>query len=580
MKRYNNTIILLLFAIGCGAFIELNFRYWYASMEQYMMFQTTSRYLMQHLSEPGGMTEYMTEFLSMGFYYPLCAGVTIAAIIALISLCFHRFLKACEVKKGVFVAIIPSLLLLLFPQETIAHFITLTVAVASAAIYTGIKSDKLRWGVGFVLLAASYLLAAPANLILALLIAVYEIIAHRRYSVAVAAAAWSGLLPLLAMNTLYTIPIREAYLSKHMAHPEVAFPTVLYVIGVAYPIWALILYAIRNKQFITSDKLRTRVEYGSIVITILLLIILKVDLMKQPYMYDYYAREGEWEKITQHSQRYGVRDFDALIYTNLASSHLGKMPENFCYTPQMGLYGLYPRETKYYIQNILSSEVAWQIGHVNTAQRTAFIGTLGSRRSIQPRLMKRLVETYIVTGEMAVAEKFIKILETYPRHKAWATALRPMLNEDVASKTDWVVEKRNLMPQTDNHYDMQNSFPMAVKALTTDRPENKAALDYMLAFVLMYKDISNFMEYIKPYKGQELSKLYQEVICVYQATQPNPNNQLLEEYKINPAIWNRFMTYNRNMQMLTPESAYKMYGDTYYYYLQYGTTPEPPKFQE
>ena len=55
MKRDNNLIILLLFMLGCGLFVELNFRYWYAFMEQYMMFQTTSDYLVRHLTEPGGM---------------------------------------------------------------------------------------------------------------------------------------------------------------------------------------------------------------------------------------------------------------------------------------------------------------------------------------------------------------------------------------------------------------------------------------------------------------------------------------------------------------------------------------------
>ena len=37
----NNTIILFLFIIGSFLFIELNFRYWYRFLEQYMMFQTT-----------------------------------------------------------------------------------------------------------------------------------------------------------------------------------------------------------------------------------------------------------------------------------------------------------------------------------------------------------------------------------------------------------------------------------------------------------------------------------------------------------------------------------------------------------
>ena len=578
MRNRNNFILLLLFILGCGAFIELNFRYWYCFMEQYMMFQTTSRYFMQHLTEPGGMVEYITEFVSMGFYYPLGAAAIIALLVGAITLGFNRYLKACNADKSMLAAIAPSFLLLIFPQESITHFVTLAVVMALVAIYVGIKSDKLRWGVGIVLLTASYFLAAPANLIFALLVAIYESLSHRRYAVAVTTIAWSALLPLLAMNIFYTIPIREAYLSKHLAHPEVAFPTALWVIGVAYPLWAIIIYLIRNKSFIVKDKLRTKVEYGVLSLAIVACILFKIDLMEQPYMYDYFAREGKWEQISQHAQRYGIRDFDALIYANLASSHLGKMPDNFTRTPQLGLYGLYPREAKFYIQNILASEVAWEVGHVNTAQRTAFIGTLGSRRSIQPRLMKRLVETYIITEEMEVAEKFIKILETYPRYSAWATAQRPLLDKEVAASTDWVIKKRNLMPQTDNRYDMLNSFPSSLIAILNDCPENKSALDYLLAFVLAYKDITNFMGYIEPYKGEQLPKLYQEAICVYYISQPD--QQGLEEYKIDPAIWNRFMTYNRNMQMMTPETAYKMYGDTYYYYLQYGATPEPPTMQE
>ena len=575
MKRDNNLIILLLFMLGCGLFVELNFRYWYAFMEQYMMFQTTSDYLVRHLTEPGGMVGYLTDFISMGFYYPLCAALVIALIAGAVSYSFHRFLKACGVERSMLIAVAPATLLLLFPQESIAHMLTLTVAIPLAAAYTAIKNDKIRWSIGFITLTAIYFLAAPANIIFALMVAVYELIAHRRYGVAATATAWSALLPLLAMNIFYTIPMREAYIGKHIAHPEVAFPTALWVMGAIYPILAVVLRLIGNKRFIVSDKWHTRVEYSALAITLIACIIFKVDLMGQPYMYDYLAREGKWEKIVEHSQRYGIRDFDALIYTNLALSHTGRMATDFTRTPQLGLYGLYPRDTKYYIQNILSSEVSWQVGHVNTAQRTAFIGTLGSRRSVQPRMMKRLVETYIVTGEMAVAEKFIKILESYPRLSAWASSMRPLLNEEVAAATDWVAEKRRLMPVTDNLYDMQNSFPKSVEAIIMDCPENKAALEYLLSFVLMYKDINNFMGYIEPYKGQNLPKLYQEAICVYQATKPD--EQILEAYNIDPKIWNRFANYDRNIQMMNAETAYKMYGDTYYYYLQYGANPEPPE---
>lgn len=94
----NNTIILFLFIIGSILFIELNFRYWYRFLEQYMMFQTTGSYFQDRLAEPGGLNEYVTEFLSLAFIHPYGASVVIALLLGLISGCFFLYLKACGVR--------------------------------------------------------------------------------------------------------------------------------------------------------------------------------------------------------------------------------------------------------------------------------------------------------------------------------------------------------------------------------------------------------------------------------------------------------------------------------------------------
>ncbi|MBP3474469.1 MAG: hypothetical protein J6J91_06385 [Alistipes sp.] len=575
MKNRRNLIILLIFTIGSALFIDLNFRYWYAFMEQYMMFQTTDAYLVRHLGEVGGAAEYATEFLSMAFYYPLCAGVIISLLLALTSWAFHRFMSACGAKCSMLFALAPAFLVLCFQQESIAHIITLCVALTAAMAYTRIKPDKIRYIVGLAAIVATYQLAAPAHFVLALLIAIYEIASSRRYAVAASVIALSALLPLVAMNVLYPMPLREAFLSKHLAHPEAAFPTALIVMGLAYPAVAIVAYALRDKELIKSEQLRTRLTFGTLIAALAACILLKHDLMEQAYRYDYYAREGEWQKVTDHYHHNGVRGFEALVYVNLAASYNGTLLSDFTYTPQFGIEGLYPTDVKFYIQNIQASEVAWRIGHVNTAQRTAFIGTLGSRRSIQPRLMQRLVESYLVTGEMEVAEKFIKILESYPRLRKWATAQRPLLDPDVAAATDWIAQKRALAPTTDNMHDMQKAFPLAVEALIIDRPENKAAFDYLMAFTLAYKDLPNFLSYIRPMKGQPIDKLYQEALCVCLAVGEITEQEAVE-FGVDEAVQKRFASFSQSMQRLDAESMRKMYGDTYFYYLQYVQTPQMP----
>ena len=58
--------------------------------------------------------------------------------------------------------------------------------------------------------------------------------------VAVAALVWAALLPLIAMRTCYILPMREAYLSKYLCHPEYPVPTALLVYGLSYPLAALL----------------------------------------------------------------------------------------------------------------------------------------------------------------------------------------------------------------------------------------------------------------------------------------------------------------------------------------------------
>jgi hypothetical protein len=189
--------------------------------------------------------------------------------------------------------------------------------------------------------------------------------------------------------------------------------------------------------------------------------------------------------------------------------------------------------------------------------------------------MQRLVESYLVTGEMEVAEKFIKILENYPRLSKWATAQRPLLNPDVAAQTDWIAQKRSLAPTTDNMHDMQKAFPLAVEALIIDRPKNKAAFDYLMAFTLAYKDLNNFLSYIRPMKGQPIDKLYQEALCVCMAV-GEITQQEAAEFGVDEAVQKRFASFSQSMQRLDAESMRKMYGDTYFYYLQYVQTPQMP----
>lgn len=543
----NNTIILFLFIIGSILFIELNFRYWYRFLEQYMMFQTTGSYFQDRLAEPGGLNEYVTEFLSLAFIHPYGASVVIALLLGLISGCFFLYLKACGVRASMLAAILPSFLIWIYPQESIALLTMLAFVQVLAYLYTSIKIDWLRYLFGFLFLGGSYFFAAPANLLLALLIAVYECCAKEdkaRFGVAIIAIAWGGLLPLIAMRTVYILPMREAFFSKHLCHPEYPIPNSLGYIGLSYPLIVLILYYVRNRVFIRKESWKRIVSYAFLLIAMTYGILYKKDPMEQAYRYDYYARQGEWQEIVSHARAHSVRDMDALIYLNLALSHTGRFSGDLMRFPQIGVEGFIPHDPKSRMGLIEASEVAWQVGQVNAAQRFAFVGVLSSQRCVQPRLMKRLVETYLVTGEYRAAEKYIKILESTPHYRDWAKAQRPLLDSVVCASTDWIKAKRAVLPVTDNPLDLTLTFPNALAFLIDDHADNRPAFEYGMGYLLVYKDLMTFMHYMELMKerGESFPVLYQEAICLFfAAVQKDP--EAFKSYPISSEVQNRFLQF-------------------------------------
>lgn len=317
----NNTAILFLFVIGSFLFIELNFRYWYRFLEQYMMFQTTGGYFQDRLAEPGGLNEYVTEFLSLAFIHPCGASVVIALLVGLISGCFFLYLQACGVRASMLAAILPSFLIWIYPQESIA------------------------------------------------------------------------LLVMLAF--------------------------------------------------------------------------------------------------------------------------------------------------------------------------------------VQPRLMKRLVETYLVTGEYRAAEKYIKILESTPHYRDWAKAQRPLLDSVVCASTDWIKAKRAVLPVTDNPLDLTLTFPNALAFLIDDHADNRPAFEYGMGYLLVYKDLMTFMHYMELMKerGESFPVLYQEAICLFfAAVQKDPD--AFKSYPISSEVQNRFLQFMKVARSMPPAALKAQFGDTYYYYAQFTPTPK------
>ncbi|MDR2388870.1 MAG: DUF6057 family protein [Tannerellaceae bacterium] len=569
--------------LGSFLFFELNYRYWYRFMEQYSLFLYRWDYFADLCVQVGGFNAWVTAWVTQFFQLPCFAPLCLAGLLTLPGVLFSLLLKRSFNESSLrapLLSLCPWFLFWLYPVESIAFLLALTAGLGSACLYTRVRKAPLRYLAGFALITLLYPLAAPAHLAAAAGILLYECIRAARGGGDKAGlwglglCLWALVLPLAAMRTVYVVPLREAFLSKHLFHPEYPLPASLWYVATSFLAVAGLAYVFRRRQARPREKPAC---ISLLVAGMILGVVFGRHPLEQAYRYDWLARQGAWERIARDALEHPVKDKDALVYANLAHAYCRSYNEALLQLPQIGEEGFIPRDPKTRLGLIQAAEVSWLLNHTNSAQRFAFVGVLSSERNVQPRLMRRLIETYLVNEEYKAAEKYIRILEKSALYRREMQKLRPLLDPETASQTEWITQRRRLNPTTDNPYDPTKSFPSALAFLLDDHPDNPAAFAYGMGYLLLYKELHAFMHYMEERKGtdEKLPTLYQEAICIYYTAVEN-NPEAFRSYAVDPDVYQRYREYLQQSGSLSPTLLRRRYGDAYYYYAQFVPTPEKP----
>ena len=142
----------------------------------------------------------------------------------------------------------------------------------------------------------------------------------------------------------------------------------------------------------------------------------------------YYVRGEQWDKVVA-GYKAAVSDMRTLSLLNLALACQGELGDKLFHYPQQGKGGLLPEWNSTVPGAIVLSDICYQMGDLSSAQKFAFEGYVSSVDG-NPRLLQRLVQTNILTGAYAVAEKYIRILEQTLFYKEWAAEWRKYLYRD------------------------------------------------------------------------------------------------------------------------------------------------------
>ncbi|KKB56133.1 hypothetical protein HMPREF1535_02106 [Parabacteroides goldsteinii DSM 19448 = WAL 12034] len=548
------------------------------------MFQFTWQYAAATLKQAGGGALYISEFLSQ-FYIVLWGGPVISAfLLTWIVLLSSSVIKKISLRGDLpLVYLLPWLSLLVmhlnydyYEQGTIAYLFLLLFLW----LYVRLKS-QIRFIYGICVIPILYGVAGPVVHLFAISVLLFEFLTNGKKKYA--SIVYLLIAVLSAVVGVYLGVSRNltcAFLPDAYCNPLQKAPGIYYA-WYALPVAMLLAAYLRKYKTPASLKGRCWLE-GCQWLVILLLAYEGITHFGQlaaldQFRQDYYVRTGQWEKV--------ISEFDQTVLSkrrmcnlNLALAHTGQLSERLFEYPQRGIESLMLRWDQSVFTAELHSDLYYCMGIISTSQKFAFEALVSSRPSGNPRMLKRLMETNIITGAYPVAEKYICLLESTWYYKEWASSYRRFLYDDRAVEQDAVLGLKRRCWKAEAAIPELYTDPVSTLIhLVPACPDNKAGLQYLTSFLLLNKDIGTYKTLQETLYGTpawpEMTESQQEAIVIC-----NPNDpHFWLEHGVSVMVRNKAITF---MQKVQDSSRFGQspatvlaseYGKTYWFYYMFNT---------
>ena len=283
--------------------------------------------------------------------------------------------------------------------------------------------------------------------------------------------------------------------------------------------------------------------------------------------YDYLIRRQQWDAIIAKAEKQQPDMPMSVCATNLALGMKNQLGNRAFRFYQHGTEGLLPKFERDFTSALLTGEVYYHLGLVNTAQRHAFEAMEAiPNYNKSGRIVKRLAETNLINGQYKVAEKYLRMLEKTVFYRTWAKdKLQLIAHEEQIDKHPLYGRMRQFRLQEDFLFS-DTELDKIFGQLFLHNPKNQLAIQYLLIHPLLNKDIDSFMRYL--IAVQEKVK-YNPTVCqegiIFAYTQ---RQQTVPEGFVNPTIQQSFkrfaQVYSQGGQNSPQLEAFK---GTLWYYL-------------
>lgn len=571
-------------SLAFGAVVYLFFTIWYPFhfhyQEQYQLFLLTSDYFSDFAAIPGGLSDYIGGFITQ-FYFYTSIGALILAILLVALQLLVRFIAKLISKGHVNLALtfIPSIMywsLLCNENYLPGGMVALILMVLFIAVSINIKSKTINLIFALASVPILYWMAGGMVFFYVLFQLIILLYSEKKQKTALALFAVQLIvaisLPFIAKAILVQYPLIKFWTGVNIY----SFPNTIpfYVIGIAL---TAILTPFATSYLTTYKKFTKAIVIASWLLIIIgcgILVHTNSDFDKEEVMaYDFYTRMRKWDKIIQMADKKAPTSPLSVSCLNLALAQKGMLADHMFEYYQNGIGGLLPDFKKDFTIPMVTGEIYYHLGFINTAQRYTFeaMEALPLYQK-SARTMKRLAETNLINNNIPLARKYLKLLQKTLFYKKWANAVSNAL-EDPSILMQHPEYGRLMAQKIDNDFFFsENEKDMMLGQLFTADTKNRMAFEYLMAYCLLNKDLNHFMQYLN--LGQKLNyktlpRSYQEGFIYSWKMTPNNTAQPMPGFISNNLVQKADVFLAQANQANGADILKKDYGNTYWYYLLY-----------
>ena len=506
-------LLSLLFGVAVVIFWSVPYMSGLCFQEQYQMFLFDTNYFLERIVLPGGLADYISEFLVQFYYMPVLGGTIIALLLMSIQAISWGLMKQYGMKAvfpGYLLSFVPSIVLwcAMGDQNLLLSFVVaLSGALLMGWIHNRFHNRLVKVVFELVSTALVYWFLGPVVFLYAALMIGDTLMNGKQKERFLSSLGYSACLLILTVAWILLTtqslqyPISRIFTGlNYYRYPGTVSPLPLGVM-----IWTVVVVFfgmvpdghawIKKLQ---QSKVVMALAYVLVIVASWFGIKASFDAITYDLIdYDFLVRTEQWDKIIEKAEKKLATTPLSVSCVNLALSQKGQLADRLFEFYQNGGEGLFPTFTRDMISPVSTAEIFFRLGMVNDAERYMFEAqeAIPNYRK-SARLTRRIIECEIINGNYQVAAKLLRRLQKTLFYSNWANQTMALLGNEKAINRHPVYGKlRKYREKKQDFLFSDREMDQMLGLLFLNDNHNKMAYEYLVCYELLQRDMEKFMQY-------------------------------------------------------------------------------------